>query len=116
MVSSGSRIATESAGIGDETARRLPLPLAQLCRRSANCKTVIDAHLTAYSLAEASIKLLAASAIVHYAEHPTHDPQLVDCLRKLARPSLGHWWEFARRLIPVLAERHATFAHVRSML
>ncbi|MBL8850666.1 MAG: serine/threonine protein kinase, partial [Planctomycetaceae bacterium] len=116
MVSSGSRIASDIGDVAEETARRLPMPLAQLFRRSANCKTVIDAHLTAFSLAEASIKLLSASAIVHFAEQPTHDPALVECLRKLARPSLGHWWEFARRLIPSLAERHAAFAHVRSML
>lgn len=116
MAVSGSNVASDGWEVDDTAARRLPLPLAQLCRRAANCKTVIDAHLTAYSLAEATIKLLSASAIVHYAEQPTHDPELVACLRKLARPALGQWWEFARRLIPVLAERHASYAHVRSVL
>ena len=101
----------------DESAwRDLPLPLAQLCRRSANAKTAIDGHLTAFSLAEAGLKLLSMTAVVHYAELPEHDPALIECLRKLARPSLGHWWEFARRLTPVLAETHEEYAAIKQAL
>ena len=101
----------------DENAwRDFPLPLAQLCRRAVNAKTAIDAHLTAFSLAEAGLKLLSMTAVVHYAELPEHDPALIECLRKLARPSLGHWWEFARRLTPVLAETNDEYALIKKLL
>jgi len=83
---------------------RLPLPLAQLFRRAANSKSEQARHSTALSIAEAGLKHLASTAIVDYAALPQHDPDLVACLQKLARPSLGHWWEFARRLVPVLAD------------
>ena len=33
-----------------------------------------------------------------------HDPELVELLKNLARPAVGHWWEFVRRLVPVLAD------------
>jgi WD40 repeat protein/serine/threonine protein kinase len=83
---------------------RLPLPLAQLYRRAHNAKTPLDRHHAAYYLWEASLKLLGAVAVVAYAERGAHDEQLADCLRNLARPSLGHWWEFVRRLLPALAD------------
>ena len=35
------------------------------------------------------------------------DPDLRDRLRCLARPSLGHWWELVRRIVPTLAEGKA---------
>lgn len=101
----------------DEGAwRQFPLPLAQLCRRAANAKTDVDGHLTAFSLAEVAIKLISSTAIVHYAEQPAHDERLVESLRKLARPSLGHWWEFARTLTPVLAERMPAYERLREVL
>ena len=31
--------------------------------------------------------------------------RLVAMLKNLARPAVGHWWEFVRRLVPVLADR-----------
>src|SRR5262249_22662924 len=46
----------------------------------------------------------ASAAIVTYARQPG-DPKLAESLQGLARPSLGQWWEFARTLVPVLAER-----------
>src|SRR3954467_13551228 len=90
----------------DETLiQRLPLPLAQLYRRAHNAKTALERHLTAFYLWEAALKLLASVATVEYAELEFPDPVLTERLARLARPSLGHWWEFARRPLPVLADR-----------
>ena len=84
--------------------QRLPLPLAQLYRRAHNAKNPLDRHLTAYYLWEASLKLLASSAVIEYAERGRPEPELAECLQNLARPTVGHWWEFARRLLPVLGD------------
>jgi serine/threonine protein kinase/WD40 repeat protein/tetratricopeptide (TPR) repeat protein len=89
----------------DALAPRLPLPLAQLYRRAANAKTPLARHLTAINLWEAALKLLAAAVLVEYARRPDPDPKLAARLQSLARPALGHWWEFVRLLLPVLAER-----------
>src|SRR5690349_7959220 len=90
----------------DETlAQRLPLPLAQLYRRALNAKTALERHLTAYYLWEAGLKLLACSAVVELARRPAADPLLTERLQSLARPSLGHWWELVRALLPALAEQ-----------
>ena len=88
----------------DALSGRLPLPLSQLYRRAHNAKTALDRHYTAYCLWEASLKLLGSTAIVCYAAHPEHAPEHVDRLKNLARPSLGHWWEFVRLLVPILAD------------
>src|SRR5947209_16875317 len=101
----------------DETlVQRLPLPLAQLYRRAHNAKTALERHLTAFYLWEAGLKLLASVAVVEYAGHGEHDPELAERLQNLARPSLGHWWEFARRLVTVLAEQGDSFRQVRELL
>ncbi len=89
----------------EELVRRLPLPLAQLYRRAHNSKTHLERHQTAYYLWEASVKLLASVAVVEYAELSDQDPEICQRLENLARPSLGHWWEFVRRLVPILAGR-----------
>ncbi len=94
----------------EDLIRRLPLPLAQLVRRSVNAKTALERHHAAFYLWEASLKLLGSAAIVHYARLDEHDPQLKERLEALARPSLGHWWEFVRLLLPVLAEKDPSFA------
>ena len=96
---------TPARPLDDQLPQRLPLPLAQLYRRAHNTKTAKDRHLTAFHLWEASLKLLASAAVIDYADLGVADPDLADCLRNLARPSLGHWWEFARRLVPLLADR-----------
>src|SRR5439155_21757651 len=98
----------------DETlAQRLPLPLAQLYRRAVNAKTARDRHDAAYYLWEAGLKLLGAIAVVAYAERPHPEPALTERLQNLARPALGHWWEFVRLLLPKLAERAPAFAALR---
>src|SRR6266446_7765909 len=89
--------------VSEDLVRRLPLPLAQLYRRAHNAKTALERHQTAYYLWEAALKLLGSVAIVEYAELGDHDPKLAERLQNLARPSLGHWWEFVRKLVPVLA-------------
>jgi serine/threonine protein kinase len=83
----------------------LPLPLAQLWKRARNAKTAHERHLSSYYLWEAALKLIAFVAIVEYARRPEHDPELTSRLKNLTRPNIGQWWEFVRRLLPVLAER-----------
>jgi hypothetical protein len=87
-----------------EMVQRLPLPMAQLYRRARNAKIALDRHLTAFFLWEVAIKLIGTVSIVVYAEQDEFDPRVVERLRSLARPSLGHWWEFTRLLVPILAE------------
>ena len=97
--------------------QNLPLPLAQLYRRACNAKTPLERHQAAYYLWEAAMKLLASVAVVRYADVSEQDPELVEMLKKLARPSLGHWWGFVRRLTPNLAERgDSGFVGVRELL
>src|SRR5258708_6576885 len=78
--------------------QRLPMPLAKLYRRAQNTKS--ERYLTAYYLWEASMKLLAATAIVVYARKRRQDQTIA---KKLARPALGHWRDFVRELVPQLA-------------
>src|SRR6516225_6315294 len=101
----------------DDLVRRLPLPLAQLYRRAHNAKAALERHLTALYLWEASLKLLASIAVVSYADRPEHDAQLAERLQALARPSVGHWWEFVRLLVPALADAgDSGFGAVRELL
>jgi YD repeat-containing protein len=85
-------------------ARRLALPLAQLYSRAHNAKTPLERHLAAYYLWEAALKLLGSLAVVEYARLGPSDPSIAQCLQNLVRPSLGHWWDFVRRLLPILAD------------
>ncbi len=97
--------------------RLLPLPLAQLYRRGHNAKSVLERHQAGYYLWEAALKLLGSVAIAEFAERGEHDPELVERLQCLARPSTGHWWEFVRRLVPVLADAgDESFAAIRDSL
>src|SRR5947208_14508891 len=101
----------------EDLVQRLPMPLAQLYRRAHNAKTALERHNTAFFLWEASLKLLGSVAIVTYAENPAPDPALSERLTSLARPSLGHWWEFVRRLVPVLADQgEPGFVAIRDFL
>ncbi|HEV3257978.1 MAG TPA: serine/threonine-protein kinase [Gemmataceae bacterium] len=107
----------DSYALDEQLLQGLPLPLAQLCRRSQNAKTPLERHLTAYYLWESALKLLGATAVVEYAELKDHDPELTEKLKNLARPSVGHWWELVRRLVPVLAEKgDQGFATARELL
>ena len=96
--------------------QRLPLPLAQLYRRAVNARTPLDRHGASFYLWEAAIKMLAAVAVAEFAARPAHEPRLAERLRDLARPTLGHWLEFARLLVPVLAEADPGFGAVRDLL
>ncbi len=100
-------------GIGEDLIRRLPLPLAKLYRLAANAKSPLDRHQAAYFLWEAALKLLSAAAVVSYADRREHDPKVTERLTNLARPALGHWWEFVRLLVPALAVDDAGFGEVR---
>jgi serine/threonine protein kinase len=101
----------------DVLLQRLPLPLAQIYRRAHNAKTQLERHLTAFTLWEASLKLLASVAIVEYAQRGEADPQLAERLQNLARPQLGHWWEFVRLLVPALADQgQEAFRQVRDLV
>src|SRR5207249_4331222 len=95
-----SRPMRHDAAPDEGLVQRLPLPLAQIYRRAHNAKTPLERHLTAFSFWEASLKLLASVAIVEFAQRGEADPHLADKLENLARPQLGHWWEFVRLLVP----------------
>jgi serine/threonine protein kinase len=88
----------------DDLVRRLPLPLAQLYRSAYNSKTNLQRHNAACFLWEAALKLLGSTAIVAYAERSEPAPDVCARLEHLARPSNGHWWEFVRLLLPLLAQ------------
>jgi hypothetical protein len=97
--------------------QRLPLPLAQLYRGFFNAKSPLERHLTALGLWEVALKLLTTTAVMEFAEQPLADPLLDERLKNLARPSLGHWWEFVRLLVPALAERgDGEFQNIRNLL
>src|SRR6516165_88570 len=89
---------SETIPVDDSMAQRLPLPLVRLIRRAQNAKTPLDRHQHAYYLWEAALKLLGSVTVVEYARLGDHDPRLVALLENLARPAIGHWWEFVRRL------------------
>ena len=72
-------------------------------RRAQNAKSSMERYYASYILWEATLKLLGSVAIVRYAGLDDHDADLKQRLHTLARPSLGHWWEYVRRLVPVLA-------------
>ena len=95
---------SETISVDESLVQRLPLPLVRLIRRAQNAKTPLDRHQHAYYLWEAALKLLGSVAIVEYAQLGDHDPTLVGMLENLARPAVGHWWQFVRRLVPVLAD------------
>jgi serine/threonine protein kinase len=103
--------------IDEALVQRLPTPLARLVRRARNAKTPQDRHQAAFYLWEAALKLLGSVAVVEYAACAEHDPALVELLQSLARPSVGHWWGFVRRLVPVLADSgDAGFARARELV
>jgi serine/threonine protein kinase len=98
-------------------AQRMPLPLAQLYRRGHNAKPPLERHLTAFYLWEAALKLLSSVAVVEYARLGPPAPEIAERLQNLARPALGHWWEFVRLLVPLLVEGgREAFQPVRELL
>ncbi|HEV3384937.1 MAG TPA: hypothetical protein VG097_08975 [Gemmata sp.] len=102
----------------EDLLQRLPLPLAQLYRRTLNAKTTHERYLTAYFLWEAGLKFLGAVAVVVYAGRGVApEPLLAESLTNLARPSLRHWWGFLRSLVPLLAEAgESSFLALRDFL
>ena len=49
--------------------------------------------------------LLGAAAVASYiASGRRPDPKLSESLQKLARPSVGQWWEIVRALLVEVAE------------
>jgi hypothetical protein len=83
----------------------LPLPLAQLYRRGRNGKTVLERHHAGFYLWEAALKLAGAACIARYfAAGGRAEERTREALKSLSRPSLGHWWEYVRALLPLLAE------------
>jgi WD40 repeat protein/serine/threonine protein kinase len=91
--------------LDESLVARLPLPLAQLYRRAHEVTLPLERHLVAFYLWEATLKLVASVAVVEYAAGDAPDPAIAERLRNLARPSLGHWREFVRLLLPPLAAR-----------
>src|SRR6516162_1940005 len=88
----------------DAPIQQLPLPLAQLYRRSQNALNPIERFHAAYYVWEAALKLLASAAIVEYASLASADPEINAALQALARPAIGHWWGFVKKTLPFLAQ------------
>jgi serine/threonine protein kinase len=77
----------------------------------------LDRHQAAYYLWEAGLKLLGSFAVVEYSELGDQDPKLIEMLKNLARPAVGHWWEFVRRLVLALADHEDEgFIRVRELI
>ena len=85
----------------DDLLRRLPLPLAQLYRRAHNAKSPQERHNAAYYLWETALKLLGSVLIAEAAARRIDG--IAERLQSLSRPAVGHWWEIARGLLPLLA-------------
>ncbi|REJ93786.1 MAG: hypothetical protein DWQ29_03500, partial [Planctomycetota bacterium] len=105
----------------EDLIRGLPLPIALLFRRAENAKTPLERHQAAYFTWEASLKLLSSVVVAEYADLITdsddHDPEVAARLKNLARPALGHWWEYVRSLTPVFRDRgDAGFTEVYDVL
>jgi hypothetical protein len=101
----------------EDLIRRLPLPLAQLYRRAHNAETPFQRHQAAYYLWEATLKLLGTGAIMEYAARGASNTERNSYLVNLARPALGHWWEFVRQFVAALADAgDAGFARVCDLL
>jgi len=97
--------------------QRLPLPLAQMYRRAHHARMPLERHFRSFRLWEAALKLLGSVAIAEYAQVGEVDPSLAERLQNLARPSLGHWCEFVRLLVPVLAGKgRDSFGEIRDFL
>jgi serine/threonine protein kinase len=66
----------------------------------------MEKHQTALHAWEATIKLVAAIAIAEYGAQAEScgDSEVAELLQKLARPSLGHWRQLARKLPQLLAD------------
>lgn len=97
------RVMDDRTLFDEDLVRHLPLPLAQLYRRADSAVDPLKRHLAAFDLWEASLLLLASTAIVEYATLGMIDPQIVEKLKNLSRPHLGQWWELVRLLVPALA-------------
>jgi len=64
------------SGLNESLIQRLPLPLAKLFRRCTNAKSSLERHQAALYLWEATLKLLAATAVANYADRAAHDPKI----------------------------------------
>ncbi len=89
---------TDRSALDPKLAVRLPLPLAQLYRRSYNAKSEIERHDAAFYMMEAAIRLLG-SASVSTGEGPESEDEpgsRREALGRLARPTFGDWWRLVR--------------------
>jgi serine/threonine protein kinase len=84
----------------------LPLPLAQLARRTLNAKSSLERHHNAYYLAEAALKLAAAARIGIWLDRClVPGSTLAQDLEALVMPSTGHWRGCLERVDASLAKR-----------
>ena len=94
-----TRTFTPDAGL----LRSLPLPLAQLYDEGCRAENPRDRHDHAYFLWELGLRLLAMVAVVEARASGLAAATEARLRSRLARPSVGHWWEIARGLYPALA-------------
>jgi eukaryotic-like serine/threonine-protein kinase len=85
--------------------RSLPLPMAQLYDDGCYAKNPRDRHDYAYYLWELGLKLLAMVAVTETRASAETTAPVAEVLQRLARPSVGHWWEIVQTLYPALALR-----------
>src|SRR5207302_9091455 len=105
--------------ISEDFIRCLPLPLAQVYHRGhrPHKTTSLEKYLAAFQLWEAALKLLGAACIAEFTRLNQNEPAIQERLTKLARPALGHWWEFIQHLVPFLAKgSDSRFQHLNKLL
>lgn len=73
-----------------------PYPLAVAAKRFNDATEHVEQFMCLAHLVEVTLKYLAAVAVVQYLRDEHVVPALQDALRKLTRPTLGHWNELLR--------------------
>lgn len=95
---------------------RLPLPLAQLYKRSAQAPTPFAGHQAAYYLWEAGIKLLGVAALTEYANLGLQSAPVANAVQQFSKFGIGHWWGLLRTLLPELASSDEGFRAARDLI
>jgi hypothetical protein len=78
---------------------RLPLPLAQLYRRSFDAAEPMERHQSAWFLWESSLRLLACTALVELAERRSDHSAIFERASRFDRYALGSWWGLTRDVL-----------------
>jgi serine/threonine protein kinase len=97
--------------------QRTPEFLHQLIERARQGISPLERHQAAYYAWECGLRMLASVAIVEYATFQERDEKIDAALQAIACPSLGHWLQITRLLIPKLAEQgDPHFTKIRTLV